>query len=236
MVRTWQGQTWNPGLRPSHRAQKSPFALSYCVPTVPYHYSSTTDNLILNTLKGAQPWPNWGTGHEPPSSLNLALHVWELLYWAPLYHSSAGQGHTRWALIRAGFHRMNWEVPSQLLNWFPPAAPQRPFFTHFQHTSKQEERAQRNIQHTTQSSQRQLRHDLFYISALPLLDLFNTSALPPNQWRPAGFEPPAEKKSFSRLKKNFAGPTILIISVCVLFIHLHIYKNGRWWRLGTSRL
>lgn len=68
------------------------------------------------------PWADWGTGHEPPSFLNPALHPSHHLFITPLYHSSAGQGHTRWALIRADFtgqaekcHLSCWTVALQQL-------------------------------------------------------------------------------------------------------------------------
>ncbi|TMS06068.1 FERM domain-containing protein 4A [Larimichthys crocea] len=51
VVRTRQGKTWNPCLRPSYKAQKSPIALSYCLSTVPHYYPSTTNNLILKPCK-----------------------------------------------------------------------------------------------------------------------------------------------------------------------------------------
>lgn len=119
------------------------------------------------------PWLDWRTGHEPLSSLNPALHPSHHLFIMPLYHSSAGQGHTCCALIRADFtgqtekcHLSCWTVAIQ-------PAPQSPFFTHPQHTSKEEkerweERAQKNIKHTTQTQQNQHRpfQDVFHILSL----------------------------------------------------------------------
>lgn len=166
------------------------------------------------------------TRPERPSSLHPALHPSQHLFIIPLHNSSAGQGHTRWAPIKADFtgqtekcHLSCWTV-----------ALQHPFFTHPQHTSNGamgggvvEGEHRKNIKHitSTQRNEHQPFQDLFHISSLVLS---NSNALPPNQRIPAGFEPP--------VKKQFPGPDELcwislfpLMFVLFLFFSPCIFKK-----------
>lgn len=98
VVRTWQGQTWNPGLRPSWRSQKGPIALPYCLSTVSHYYPSTTNNLVHQAPGTTLPSLDWLAGYEPPPVPKSCTPSHELLI-TPLYHSSAQQGRTRWAPV-----------------------------------------------------------------------------------------------------------------------------------------
>lgn len=120
VVRTWQGQTWNPGLRPSCRAQKSPIALSYCLSTVPHYYPSTTNNLILKALQNpCSDWTaNWTRASLLPKSCPPSIST-------PLYYTPPSQlswtGTHSLGSDKSWFHRTDWEVPPQLLNCCPAA-------------------------------------------------------------------------------------------------------------------
>lgn len=125
VVRTRQGQTWNPGLRPSYRPQKSPIALS----TVPHYYPLTTNNLILKALQ--KPCSDWTWASLLPSP---ALYPSHRIFITLLLSQLSWTGTHSLGSDKGWFHRTDWEVPPQLLNCCP-AAPQSPFFTHPQHTS-----------------------------------------------------------------------------------------------------
>lgn len=170
VVRTRQGQTWNPGLRPSYRGQKSPIDLSYCLSTVPHYYPSTTNNLILKAPQKPCPDGTGGLNMSLPSALHPSHH----LFIIPLCHSSAGQGHAHWAPIRADFtgqtekcHLSCWTVALQHHRGCSS-------LTLSIHAvgrwgmEQWEERAHKDIKHSaqTQQNQRRLFQDLlFHISS-----------------------------------------------------------------------
>lgn len=110
VVRTWQGQTWNPGLRPSRRAQKGPIALPYCLSAVSHYYPSTTNNLIRQAprhnlaLTGLAGWI-WAS-RVPKSCTPFPSAP----YYAPLSQLSSKGMHS------LGSCKADWEVPLRLLN------------------------------------------------------------------------------------------------------------------------
>lgn len=94
VVRTWQGQTWNPGLRPPKGPRKvslpSPLSLTA-------HWQLTVSSIRPCRHPHQTGWLDMSLPRPRNPALCLSRH----LFIIPVYHSSARQGHIRWAPVRS---------------------------------------------------------------------------------------------------------------------------------------
>lgn len=198
VVQTWQGQTWNPGLRPSLRVRKSPIALSYCLFTVSHYYPSTTNNLIQKALK------------KIPALSRLAGWIWAsfftksctpsitppLLYYTPLSQLSSTGTHSMGS-DQIWFHRDRLRSATSVVALLPhsttePVHPQRTSDRAMEDGAmgKERERAQK-ISNARLWNRPSIGHSRISLISRPQSpDLSTSSALPPDGRIPAGFEPP----------------------------------------------